>query len=303
MSSEIARILAGLNSLQCSEGDTVAAMMRNSPQYVALILACREAGLYLASINWHFKSLEANYILTDSGARALFVDADLLDQIRDGIPEDIEVVTVARDEVTPVDAHARDWAGFGVGLPPMPPRVGTPHGTITYTSGTTGKPKGVRRIPWPADEQADRQEHLQRVVDIVYGTGTNLTAYLSAPIYHSAAMAYLAHFCQLGATLILEPRFDALRSLELLAQHRATHAYLVPTMYQRLLAVDPAIRKKYDLSSLHQVASTGSPCPAPLKRAMIEWLGPIITEAYGSSEAGYTTFIDSATWLHHPGSA
>ncbi len=143
----------------------------------------------------------------------------------------------------------------------------------------------------------------QRVSDTVYGTGAAVTAYLCAPIYHSAAMSYVVHFCTLGATLVLEPRFEAEQTLALIEKHRVTHAYLVPTMYQRLLNLDPSVRQRHDLSSLQHVASTGSPCPVPLKQAMIDWLGPIITEAYGSSEAGYTTFIDSATWAHQPGSA
>ncbi|WP_027794844.1 AMP-binding protein [Paraburkholderia acidipaludis] len=303
MQAEIQRILAGLHGLQCKEGDTVAAMLRNSPEYVALVLACRQAGLYLASINWHFKALEAGHILTDSAARTLFVDADLLAQIREGIPEGVHIVAVAPADTAATDREVHRWTDFGSGLPPMPPRTGLLHGAITYTSGTTGKPKGVRRIPWSPDEQAQMQPRLQRVVDIVYGTGTGVTAYFSAPIYHSAVMNYLLHFSQLGATLVMEPRFDADRALDLLAQHRVTHAYLVPTMYQRLLAVDPAARARRDLSALRHVASTGSPCAAPLKQAMIEWLGPVITEAYGSSEAGYTTFIDSADWLTHAGSA
>jgi long-chain acyl-CoA synthetase len=309
--AEIQRILAGLHALQCQQGDTVAAMLRNSPEYVALVLACRQAGLYLASINWHFKALEAGHILSDSGARTLFVDADLLAQIREGIPEGVNVVAVAPSDATMPDrgvdlgvGHTMHrWADFGAGLPPMPPRAGLLYGAITYTSGTTGKPKGVRRISWTPDELATMQPRLQRVVDIVYGTGTDVTAYFSAPIYHSAVMNYLQHFSQLGATLVMEPRFDPVHTLDLLAQHRVTHAYLVPTMYQRLLALDPAVRASRDLSALRHVASTGSPCAAALKRDMIDWLGPIITEAYGSSEAGYTTFIDSADWLSHAGSA
>ncbi|KDP84284.1 AMP-binding protein [Cupriavidus basilensis] len=303
MQAEIRRVLAGLHALDCKEGDTVAAMLRNSPEYVALLLACRQAGLYLASINWHFKALEANHILADSGARALIVDADLLDQIREGIPEGVDVIAVSRGAARSTGPRTHNWADFGSGLPAMPARTSTAHSAITYTSGTTGKPKGVRRIPGPPGDRAAMEQRLQRITSIVYGTGKDVTAYLCAPIYHSAAMAYVSHFCNLGATVVLEPSFDALRTLALLQQHKVTHAYLVPTMYQRLLALEPEVRARHDLSALRQVASTGSPCPVPLKQAMIGWLGPVITEAYGSSEAGYTTFADSASWLRHPGSA
>lgn len=301
MESEIARILAGLHALRCGPGDTVAAMLRNSPQYVALVLACRKAGLYLVSVNWHFKALEAQHILTDSGARALFVDADLLEQIAEGIPDGVAIIALADDAAHESVPGAQDWAGFGAGLPAMPPRTALSDSAVIYTSGTTGKPKGVRRLPPAADERAAMEQGRTRLMDIVYGSGN--CAFLAAPIYHSATVSYLTHFSDLGATLVLEPRFDAERTLELIARHRITHAYLVPTMYQRLLALPPAVRSRHDVSSLQQVASTGSPCPVPLKQAMIDWFGPVITEAYGSSEAGYTTFIDSADWQRHPGSA
>jgi long-chain acyl-CoA synthetase len=300
MESEINRILAGLHALQCGPGATVAAMMRNSPQYVALTLACRRAGLYLASVNWHFKALEAEHILRDSGARALFVDDGLVEQIAGGIPDQVAVITVGSKPAHAARQQAQQWDRFGSGLSAMPPRTGLVHSAITYTSGTTGKPKGVRRIP-PAPGDLASAERFGQVMDIVYGRGD--VAFLAAPVYHSAAMSYLGHFANLGATLVLEPRFDAERTLALIEQHRITHAYLVPTMYQRLLALPPEVRARHDLSSLRQVASTGSPCPAALKQAMIDWFGPIITEAYGSSEAGYTTFIDSADWQRHPGSA
>jgi long-chain acyl-CoA synthetase len=297
---EIDRILAGLHALGCGPGDTVAAMLRNSPQYVSLTLACRRAGLYLASVNWHFKALETEHILTDSSARVLFVDSDLLEQVAGGIPGKVAVITVAGDTGQAAAPGAQDWAGFGAGLPPMPARTGLVHSAITYTSGTTGKPKGVRRIP-PAPGDAASADRFGQVMDIVYGRGD--IAFLAAPIYHSAAMSYLGHFSALGATLVLEPRFDAARTLALIEKHGVTHAYLVPTMYQRLLALPAEVRARHDLSSLRQVASTGSPCPVTLKQAMINWFGPVITEAYGSSEAGYTTFIDSADWQRHPGSA
>lgn len=301
LKGEIDRTLAGLHALGCGEGSTVAAMLRNGPEYVAVVLACRQAGLYLASVNWHFKAAEARHVLVDSGARALFVHHDLLPQISEGIPAEVQVIAVPSS--SSAACPAGNWTGFGTGLAPMPPRSGMPHSAITYTSGTTGKPKGVRRIAAPEDQRADMERNLQEVTDIVYGSGSDVVAYLSAPIYHSAAMTYLAHMCKLGATLVLEPRFDAERALELIAQHRVTHAYLVPTMYQRLLALEPSARLRHDLSSLRQVASTGSPCPPALKQSMIDWFGPIITEAYGSSEAGYTTFIDAHAWLTHRGSA
>ncbi|MFT3804343.1 MAG: AMP-binding protein [Burkholderiaceae bacterium] len=298
---EVDRVQAGLNGLGLQAGQTVSAMLRNGPEYVVLALACRQAGVYLVTINTHFKAREVQHVLSDSGAAVLFVHDDLLSRIDGGVPTAVVVVTVPSPETA--EAAPRDWRAFGAGQPPMPTRGGVLHGAIVYTSGTTGKPKGVRRIPPPMEHAAAMERELLRVTEIVYGTGPGLRAYLAAPIYHSAAMAYMTHVGRMNALLVLENGFDAERALQLIEAHRLTHAYLVPTMYRRLLALPAQVRDRHDISSLRQVASTGSPCPPDLKRRMIEWFGPIITEAYGSSEAGYTTFIDSADWLRHPGSA
>jgi long-chain acyl-CoA synthetase len=130
-----------------------------------------------------------------------------------------------------------------------------------------------------------------------------MRALLSAPLYHSAPNMYATQVLLNGALLVLEPRFDAERTLALIEQHRMTHAYLVPTMYVRLLRLAERVRRKYDLSSLRFVASTGSPCPAELKRAMIEWWGPVFHESYAASELGYVTAISSQEALRKPGSA
>ncbi|WP_326542080.1 AMP-binding protein [Pseudorhodoferax sp.] len=293
------RISGGLRALGVGEGDTAAVMLRNGPAYVATTIACRRAGVYLVSINWHFKAAEAGFLLADSGARVLLVHDDLQAQIAGGVPEGVAVQAVPHDET-----RGSDWAGaFALGQAPLPPATGVAFNTVVYTSGTTGRPKGVRRLPVPAGERAALEAAGQQVGRTVYGVTAASRALLSAPMYHSATMSFVLSCCSAGATLVLEPGFAAERTLALIEQHRITHAYLVPTMYQRLLALPEAVRSRHDLSSLQQVSSTGSPCAPDLKRRMIDWFGPVITEAYGSSEAGYTTFIDSASWLQRPGSA
>jgi long-chain acyl-CoA synthetase len=170
---------------------------------------------------------------------------------------------------------------------------------MPYTSGTTGRAKGVRRGPLSPEQITLLQEGMARVLGIEPG----MRALHPAPLYHSAPSSYAVQSMLLGELLVLEERFDAERALALIEHHRLTHAYLVPTMYVRLLRLPEAVKRRYDVSSIRFVASTGSPCPAELKRAMIEWWGPVFNESYAASELGYITAISSEEALRKPGSA
>jgi long-chain acyl-CoA synthetase len=174
---------------------------------------------------------------------------------------------------------------------------------MPYTSGTTGRPKGVRRIP-PRPEDSARIAALTReVLAKGYGIEPGMRALVSAPLYHSAPNLYALQALLNDGWLVLEPRFDAERTLALIERHQLTHAYLVPTMYVRMLRLPEETRRRYDLASMRFVASTGSPCPPEVKRAMIDWWGPVFHECYASSEAGLITVISSAEALAKPGSA
>lgn len=296
------RISRSLNALGVKEGGTVAVMLKNSPSYVATAIACRRAGIYLVSINWHLKADEVEFLLKDSGAQALIVHEDLINTIQSGIPAEIQVLTAPLlEDATAVASQT--WLSLGQAWEVLSESKRFPFNAVVYTSGTTGKPKGVRRLPVEPHLQANVQAEAAEVSKSVYGITSESIAMLSAPMYHSATMSFVSYACSVGATLVLEPKFDAEQTLQLIDQHKVTHAYLVPTMYQRLLALPDQVRERYDVSSLMHVSSTGSPCARELKLRMIEWFGPVITEAYGSSEAGYTTFITSEEWLVKPGSA
>ncbi|MEG2630852.1 MAG: AMP-binding protein [Comamonas sp.] len=296
------RVSRGLQALGVQEGGTVAVMLRNSPSYVATVIACKRAGVYLVSLNWHFKAGEVEFLLKDSGAQALVVHEDLVEAIRAGVPGGVALLVAPLHE--DADNVARQaWPAPGQQGEMLPESKRFPFNAVVYTSGTTGKPKGVRRLAVAPEVRAQVDAEAVQVAQAVYGTTPDSVALLSAPMYHSATMSFVSHACAMGATLVLEPSFKPERTLQLIAEHRVTHAYLVPTMYQRLLALPAEVRAAYDLSSLQQVSSTGSPCARELKLRMIDWFGPTITEAYGSSEAGYTTFITADEWLTKPGSA
>lgn len=281
------RAAGGLARLGVGQGDVVCIMLHNSPAFVQAMFAARLLGAYFCPINWHYKREEAGWILRDSGAKALVADRALRAQIEGGIPPGLPVL----------EASA---------LPAQPPWRGearAPGMMMPYTSGTSGRAKGVRRIPPPAEEVAARTALAQEGFARVLGIEPGMRALLPAPLYHSAPASYALQSMLSGELLVLEEKFDAERSLLLIEKFRLTHAYLVPTMYVRLLRLPESIRKKYDLSSMRFVASTGSPCAAELKRAMIEWWGPLFHESYAASELGYVTAISSQEALRKPGSA
>ena len=258
----VARAAGAIDAAGIGENDVVALLLKNEPAYLEAMLACRRLGAYHCPINWHFKAEEAGFILRDSGAKLLVADAALLPQVQAGLPA---ALRVASDWKSWREAHA-PWTG--------PARA--PRGNMPYTSGTTGRPKGVLRKP-ASDTERKLALELYRTA---LGLDPAMRSLLSAPLYHSAPNLYALQVVLGGELLVLEPRFDAERTLALIQRHRLTHLYLVPTMYVRLLRLPADVRRRYDLSSVRFVSSTGSPCAPEVKRAMIEWWGPVINETY-----------------------
>ena len=293
------RAASALRSAGVGEGDVVAMMVRNGPTALELMLATRWIGALWCPINWHFKTDEVQYILIDSGAKVFIADADLLHGLpglrRDGIATFVDHRSQVRSDADPVP----EWDTFRDATPRPALAASAPRGAMFYTSGTTGRPKGIRRAAATPEQAARGLEILRHVL----GFEPGMRALVSAPMYHSAPNSYAIGASMENAHIFIEGRFDAEHTLRLIEQHRITHAYLVPTMYVRMLKLPEAVRKRYDLSSMRFVSSTGSPCAPDVKRAMIDWWGPVIHEAYGASELGYMTRLDSHEARLKPGSA
>lgn len=294
-----ARLAGGLRRLGLNEGDVLAVLLRNSLPCVDVIHACRLAGIYFCPINWHFTADEVKVLLIDSGARALIAHGDLLDAVAHVLPDGMAVLAVGDTASTRAEAY-EPW--LVLQSPYDGPRV-APRGHMAYTSGTTGRPKGVVRAPIPLRELDARQDAVRRVVELSFGLRAGCRTLLPAPLYHSAPSTYLQHALLRAERVVLMARFDAEEVLAAIERHRIDTVYLVPIMYVRLLRLPEAVRQRYDLSSLRFVASTGAPCAPEVKRAMIEWFGPVIHETYASSEAGMVTSIGAAESLARPGSA
>jgi long-chain acyl-CoA synthetase len=288
------RSAGALAAAGIGDGDVVALLMRNSPEALELMIAVRHLGAQWCPINWHSKEAEVQYILGNSGAKLLVADAALLAALpaldAQGVP--VHTIRGARPGVPA-------WEALRDAAEPMPEPPAAPRGAMFYTSGTTGRPKGIVRRPM-VPEQVQAATEMRRAA---YGVMPGMRALLNAPWYHSAPNSYALGLVQESAFVVLEERFDAERTLQLIDEHRLTHAYLVPTMYVRLLALPADVRVRYRVDSMRFVCSTGSPCPPDVKRAMIDWWGPVIHECYGASELGYMTLLTSEQALRKPGSA
>ncbi|QLL10424.1 AMP-binding protein [Mycobacterium vicinigordonae] len=294
-SAALARVLTdgGLE-----RGDVVALLSDNAPEALVTLWATQRAGLYLTPINHHLTPGEVNYIITDCGAKALIVSASLEDlaQSARATTDGLGVCLAFGGVLDGFESFDAALAGAGPGL------IDQPAGAVMlYSSGTTGFPKGVRP-PLPDRSIDEPGDAAVAIAKRLYGIGADDVYFSPAPLYHAAPLRWCAMAQALGATLVLTKKFDAEKTLQYIERYRVTVTQMVPTMFVRLLKLDESVRAHYDLSSLRAVIHSAAPCPVPTKRAMIDWLGPILYEYYSSTEVNGMTFIDSADWLAHPGS-
>jgi long-chain acyl-CoA synthetase len=255
------------------------------------------AGVGAILVNHHSTADEIDYLLRDGDARAIWAGAGpehraLAAQVADrlGIPALSDIPAVAGD--------APGWAtGRSTGDPTQPPPSSRPATTdLIYTSGTTGRPKGVEVPSQPAPTVGDRMDVVTR--HHMTGLGPHL---VSGPLYHAGPHAAVGLLLT-GSPVVLVGRFDAEAVLTAIETHGIATTVMVPTHLVRLLALPEDRRRRADVSSLRMVSLTGSTCPVPVKKAVIEWFGPVVREAYGASESGIISYIESEEWLAHPGS-
>jgi long-chain acyl-CoA synthetase len=303
-----ARIAGGLHALGVRQGDCVCMLMRNDITFLEAAYATMRLGAYAVPVNWHFKPEEINYILKDSGTSVLVGHADLLHPLRDTISADVTVLSVPTPpEIVPnykLDPRYLATPAFATDLEAWLEQQGPHDGpalpqpaNMIYTSGTTGNPKGVRRNA-PTSEQNVASE---RTRVLIYGLKPGVRGLLPGPLYHAAPNSFGLRAGRLGGALVLMPRFDAEEFLRLVEVEKIDTVFMVPTMFVRLLKLPEEIRKQYDTSSLRHVIHAAAPCPADVKRAMIQWWGPVISEYYGSTESGALTFATSDDALKKPG--
>ena len=297
LAREADRYGRGFQALGLAPGDTVATLLPNGVTALAAYFAAIETGLYIVPINWHQVATEIAYILTDSGAGAFLADERFAGAAREaadlaGIKNRFAVGAVPGFE--PASQLGED----GTDARPSPRTHGAP---MLYTSGTSGRPKGVRRAltGLDPDDTAVMAAWFFSLFDLApYDGHVHLC---SSPLYHTAVLNFATISLQLGHPVVLMDRWDPEESLRLTQAHRVTHTHTVPTQFRRLLALPAEVRGRYDTSSLRAVIHSAAPCPAEVKRRMIDWLGPVIVEYYAATEGG-GTLINSQQWLSKPGS-
>lgn len=285
----------GLHDMGLRPGDSVVMMLHNSADLVAFYFAALQTGLYIVAVNWHLTGPEVAYILKDSEAKAFvasdrFAEAATFAAAESGVEGRFSVGTI--DGFTPL---------HDLGESEERPEIRTMGGPMLYTSGTTGKPKGVRRPLTGADP--DQVPLASSGFFGIFGIKPfdDHVHICGSPLYHTAVLNFVVISIQLGHKVILMDRWDPEEMLALIDRHRVTHSHMVPTQFHRLLALPEATRAQYDVSSLRFMIHGAAPCPLEVKRRMLEWWGPVVTEYYAATEGGGTV-ISGEAWLRKPGS-
>lgn len=292
------RLVHGLRALGLGRGDCVAVAVPNCSEVVAVYMAVVQAGMYMVPVNWHLTAPEIAYVLQDSNAK-VFVGSERIAAACREAADAAGLSSSGRYAVGAIDGF-QPFSALIEGQPDAPPRDRSAGAPMTYTSGTTGRPKGVRRPVGAADPDAVAAAHAGFLSLFGIMPGSAGVHLVCAPLYHTAVLNFATNHLHLGHTLVLMDKWTPERTLECIAKYRVTSSHMVPTMFNRLLKVPEDARVKYDVSSLTHVIHSAAPCPVPTKHAMLEWWGPCIYEYYSASEGG-GTLATPRQWLDKPG--
>ncbi|MAE93249.1 MAG: acyl-CoA synthetase [Deltaproteobacteria bacterium] len=285
-------------SLGLRRGDHIALCMENHEEFLSLAWAAQRSGLYFTTISSRLTAPEVEYIVDDCAAKVLVTSAakgEMAQGLTGACPG-----LIARYMVGEPGPGFESWEAALNGQATDPIEDESEGAPMLYSSGTTGRPKGVKH-PLPSEPIGTPPPILAAIMGL-YGADDR-SVYLSpAPLYHAAPLGFTMSFLRTGATLVIMEQFDALEALQLIEKHRVTHSQWVPTMFVRMLKLPEEERARPDVSSLQAAIHAAAPCPVPVKEQMIEWWGPVIHEYYAGTEANGFCAINSEQWLAHKGS-
>ena len=294
------RTLAGvLQARGRRPGGHIALLMENNRCFLEVTWAAQRSGLHYTPINRHLRANEVQYVLDDCGASTLVTSSTMGDVLATLDLSRIDTKICVDGDLPGFERYDDLLRSASADM-----AVDEQEGReMLYSSGTTGRPKGVQKnLPnTPFGDPASAPVQIAQGIGMT-GGGPGAVYLSPAPLYHAAPLVYCMSMQRLGATVVVMERFDAEDCLKLIEQHGVTHAQFVPTMFVRMLRLPKEVRDRYDVSSLQVVMHAAAPCPVPVKRQMIEWWGPIIHEYYAGTEDIGGTYITSTEWLAHPGS-
>jgi long-chain acyl-CoA synthetase len=278
-------------------GDHIAVLMENNLSFMEPVWAAFRSGLYVTTINRYLPPDEVAYVARDCGAKVLissYEKRETAAALIDMVPEiDLRLM---------IGGTILGWASYEealAGSSREPLEREWMGDSMLYSSGTTGRPKGILR---PLQDAGPTEGFALRQAANRYGLSPEAVYLSPAPLYHAAPLGYVLTVQSWGGTVVMMERFDAEQALALIERYQVTHSQWVPTMFVRMLKLAPEIRARYDLSSHRVAVHAAAPCPVEVKREMIRWWGPILYEYYAGTEASGSTFITSEEWLAHPGS-
>jgi fatty-acyl-CoA synthase len=286
-----------LRAHDLKRGDHIALLMENNLRFMEVIWAALRAGLYVTAINRYLTPDEAAYVVNNCDAAALVTSFAM----RETAGALSQLIPKCRVRLM-ADGIIEGWTGYEVATADLPSAHIADESlgdTMLYSSGTTGRPKGIKRPLLPPPGFA---EWRHRGTMAAYGFSPETTYLSPAPLYHAAPLAYVLGVQFFGGTVVMMESFDAAASLAHIERYRITHSQWVPTMFVRLLRLTDEEKSRHDLSSHRVAIHAAAPCPIEVKRQMIDWWGPILHEYYAATEGNGTTRIDSKAWLEHPGS-
>jgi long-chain acyl-CoA synthetase len=291
------RLSQFFRSLGLQTGDHIAFCLENHPKFLAIAWGAQYAGLYYTAISSRLTAEETEYIVNDCGAEVFITSryrAEVAAEIVDSMPK-VRARLILDGELDGYEPY--ETVVGAQSAEPLPDRVAGKD--MLYSSGTTGRPKGVK--PSLPSEPLDSPTPVTVLAQLLLGYDES-TVYLSpAPQYHAAPLRFSMSVHQVGGTVIVMERFDAEEALGLIQRYKVTHTQVVPTMFVRMLKLPENVRAKYDVSSLKMVVHAAAPCPIALKEQMIDWWGPIIHEYYAGTEGNGFVYCTSAEWLEHKG--